>query len=122
MILQVPRELFPIRTEMLSPLVAVRLPTAEGLGALFAHHVDQLVKNASSYTPADAVGLAAIAVDLSAALHAHELENACSLPQATRRQALQAQKSEDPHHTSPADPRACGEDRSAMAWRSPMAG
>ncbi|MFD0344922.1 hypothetical protein ACFQ0M_00255 [Kitasatospora aburaviensis] len=84
-------EFFPISTKVLSPLVAVRLPTGDGLGALFTHHVDQLVKNASSYTPADAVRLAAITVDLSAALYAHELEDTGSLPPETHRQALQAQ-------------------------------
>ncbi|MFI6985916.1 helix-turn-helix domain-containing protein [Embleya sp. NPDC050154] len=90
-ILQVPRKLFPIRTETLDPLLAASLPSREGFGALLAGHLDQLVTNAAGYTPADAVRLAAITVDLSAALCSHELESNDTLPPETHRRAIQAQ-------------------------------
>ncbi|MEU2982715.1 helix-turn-helix domain-containing protein [Streptomyces hirsutus] len=91
MVMQVPKKLFPIRPKTLSPLTAVRLPSREGLGALVAHQLTQLVKHAPSYTAADTTRLATITLDILAALCAHELESTGALPADTRRQALQAQ-------------------------------
>ncbi|MYS81635.1 helix-turn-helix domain-containing protein [Embleya scabrispora] len=91
LILQIPRKLFPVRAETLSPLLAAPLASRDGLGALLAGHLDRLVTNAAGYTPADAVRLAAITVDLSAALCAHELESNGTLPPETHRRAIQAQ-------------------------------
>ncbi|WP_331754095.1 helix-turn-helix domain-containing protein [Streptomyces sp. NBC_00826] len=90
-ILQVPRELLPIRSQTLNPLIAVGLPQRGGLGALLSRHLAELTRNAPHCTAADAARLATITADLFAALCAHELETVDALPPETHRRALQTQ-------------------------------
>ncbi|MFG2563718.1 helix-turn-helix domain-containing protein [Streptomyces sp. NPDC048496] len=91
LLLQIPRTLLPVAQNALAQLTAVRLPGNKGIGAVLSRHLIELLKNASSYTPADAARLATITLDLLAALCAHHLEAAGSLPPETRTAALQVQ-------------------------------
>ncbi|WP_327233340.1 helix-turn-helix domain-containing protein [Streptomyces sp. NBC_01317] len=91
LVLQFPRTLFPVSTDALDQITAVRLPGQRGMGALLARHLIEIQENACDYTPADAARLTSITLDLLAALCAHHLEAVRSLPPETRRTALQVQ-------------------------------
>ncbi|WP_188197055.1 helix-turn-helix domain-containing protein [Nonomuraea sp. SYSU D8015] len=80
LIAQFPHTALPLPTSAVDRLLAVRLSGDEGIGALLAGLLCRLMAQPDEYTPADAVRLAAIIIDLVAALLAHELDVAPAAP------------------------------------------
>ncbi len=85
-----PRKLLPLPDNTTSKLVMTALPGSTGVGALVTSHVQHLIKHSDHYRPADAGRLAAVTVDLIAAMLAHHLGEGRTLPEHTQRHALLA--------------------------------
>ncbi|MFF4414372.1 helix-turn-helix domain-containing protein [Streptosporangium sp. NPDC001559] len=88
MVLQIPKAALPLPADKLTSMVSTHLPSHDGIGALFRHHLEHLVQHASGYTTDDAARLSAVTVDLFAAVCAHHLEATATLPPETHRQVL----------------------------------
>ncbi|WP_262698082.1 MULTISPECIES: AraC family transcriptional regulator [Streptomyces] len=84
----IPRALLPLPADAVDRLVAVGLPTREGLGALFAQFIARLATDTTHYAPADAARLGGVARDLAASLIAHHLGGDRVLPPETHQQTL----------------------------------
>ncbi|MFF4760725.1 helix-turn-helix domain-containing protein [Streptomyces sp. NPDC001292] len=85
---QLPRTLLPLPYERVLSLTAARIPADDGVAALLAGFLRQMTANAHSYTLADAGRLAAITVDLLAAVCAHHLEAEQQLQPETHHHSL----------------------------------
>lgn len=72
--LQLPRTLLPLPERKVRSLSAGRLPAGDGVGALLAGFLQQLSADAHTYTASDASRLAAVTVDLLAAVCARHLD------------------------------------------------
>ncbi|MFD8260749.1 AraC-like ligand-binding domain-containing protein [Streptomyces griseoluteus] len=86
--LQLPRTLLPLKANRLRSLIARPLSGTEGVGALLAGYLRQIIADTHSYTPADGSRLASVAVDLLTAVCAHQLDAEAALPPETHRRAL----------------------------------
>ncbi|GAA3136284.1 helix-turn-helix domain-containing protein [Streptosporangium carneum] len=86
-VLQIPKAALPLPDGRLASLTSTRLSAHDGVGALLRHHLEELLRHASSYTAADATRLSAITVDLFTAVCAHHLDVA-ALPLETHQQIL----------------------------------
>lgn len=87
-VVQFPEELLPLPPDQVDRLLAVRLPGRDGLGALLAGSLRELLSGA---TGGHAARLADISLDLLAALLARELGVEPEPPRRTRHRALLAQ-------------------------------
>ncbi|AVH55897.1 MULTISPECIES: helix-turn-helix domain-containing protein [Streptomyces] len=85
---QVPRALLPLPQDGVRSLTAARLSGGTGVGGLLACFLKQLIGHDGSYTPADAVRLTTVLVDLLAAVCAHHLEAERLLPLETQHHTL----------------------------------
>lgn len=86
--MQFPRSLVPLSSRTVDRFLATRLSGQEGIGALLCGCLRELAKGTARYRAADASRLITIALDLLAALLAHELDAQDALPPQTRQQAL----------------------------------
>lgn len=71
---EIPKAMVPIPRDLAARVVGRRIPGQEGMGALFATFLTQLVSDTGRYRPADAPRLAVVAVDLVSALFSHVLD------------------------------------------------
>ncbi|MET8146627.1 helix-turn-helix domain-containing protein [Sphaerisporangium sp. NPDC005288] len=90
-VVQVSRASLGLRSTTVARLAAVPFSAKEGIGAVLAGHLVELMKNACDYTRSDTVALGAVTVDLIAAACAHQLDATACLSPETRQRALLAQ-------------------------------
>ncbi|MEO3973137.1 helix-turn-helix domain-containing protein [Streptomyces sp. CAU 1734] len=90
-IIQLPRYSLRLPADRTDGLLARRLHSDSGLGAVLTGHVNTVAAHADAYTPQDAVHLGAVTRDLATAFLAHHLDAMGQLPRETRRQALLAE-------------------------------
>ncbi|MEU1879847.1 helix-turn-helix domain-containing protein [Streptosporangium sp. NPDC020072] len=88
LVLQVPKAALSLPADALTSLASVSLPSRDGVGALLHRYLEELMRNASGYTMADASRLSAVTVALFTAMCAHHLEATEALPPETHRQVL----------------------------------
>ncbi|RJL22941.1 helix-turn-helix domain-containing protein [Bailinhaonella thermotolerans] len=69
-----PHTALPVPASAAERLLVTRLPGREGVGALLAAFLHRLMRHADQYTPADAIRLSTVLLDLLAALLSHELD------------------------------------------------
>ncbi|MFF4602206.1 helix-turn-helix domain-containing protein [Streptomyces sp. NPDC001339] len=86
--LEVPKALLPLPRDMARRIVGAPVSAREGMGALLAGFLTQLIADPAAYRPSDRPRLAALVTDLVAALFAHLLEAGACLPPETHRRAL----------------------------------
>lgn len=86
--LQLPRTMVPLKANRLRSLIARPLPGTEGVGALLAGYLRQIIADTDSYTPSDGFRLASVAVDLLTMVCAHQLDAEAALPPEIHRRAL----------------------------------
>ncbi|MFF9128460.1 helix-turn-helix domain-containing protein [Streptomyces sp. NPDC014889] len=87
-LLQFPRRLLPLPETAVAPLCGTLLSGREGVGRLLSQLLTSLVETHADVTPADCVRLGNTAVDLTAALLAHQIDRPAALPPESRQQAL----------------------------------
>ncbi|WP_344744743.1 helix-turn-helix domain-containing protein [Streptosporangium vulgare] len=78
LILQFPRDLLPLPASAAERLLAVRLSGRDGIGGLLSGYLHQLIAQLDSRSPSEALRLSTVALDLVAALLAHELDTDAS--------------------------------------------
>lgn len=108
-LLRLPRAFLPLADGRADCLLAERLPSRSGSGALLGPYLTSLPEAARTAGPAELARLGAIGVDLAASLLAARIGDQHSLPAETRRTALLARISAfiDHHLTDPSlDPAA----------------
>lgn len=88
LLVQLPRELLPLPADRIRSLTAVPMSARDGLGALLAGYLTQLVTGADGYTAADCPRLATITLDLLTSLCAHHLDAERTVPPEAHRQTL----------------------------------
>nr|WP_309302193.1 helix-turn-helix domain-containing protein [Streptomyces sp. NBRC 110611] len=86
--LEVPKALLPLPCGLAGRIVGAAVSGREGMGALLAGFLTQLVADPAAYRPADRPRLATLVTDLVAALFAHILEAGDCLSPETHRRAL----------------------------------
>lgn len=86
--LEVPKTMLPLPRVMTSSTVPRQVSTRDGVGALLAQFLTQLITDTTPYQPSDGPRLGTVLSDLVAALFAHTLDTGNSLPADTRRRAL----------------------------------
>ena len=86
--LEVPKALLPLPRDMAGRIVGAPVSAREGMGALLAQFLTQLIADPAAYQPSDRPRLANVVTPLVAALFAHLLEADDCLPAETHRQAL----------------------------------
>ncbi|WP_436758839.1 helix-turn-helix domain-containing protein [Streptosporangium sp. V21-05] len=74
LILQFPRDVLPLPASAVERLLAVRLPGRDGIGGLLNGYLHQLITQPGRRSSSDALRLSTVALDLVAALLAHELD------------------------------------------------
>ncbi|MET8144409.1 hypothetical protein ABZU32_29225 [Sphaerisporangium sp. NPDC005288] len=89
-VVQVSRASLGLRSALVERLAAAPFSAKEGIGAVLAGHLTELVKNAGDYTRADTVALGAVTVDLIAAACAHQVDATDRLSPEARQRALLA--------------------------------
>ncbi|MFC4534020.1 helix-turn-helix domain-containing protein [Sphaerisporangium dianthi] len=89
-VVQVSRTALGLRSTTVERLAAVPFSAEEGIAAVLAGHLIELVKHAGDYTRADTVALGAVTVDLIAAACAHQLDATDRLSPEARQRALLA--------------------------------
>lgn len=87
--IRVPRAMLP-RPVLADQLIGTGLPNHTGMRTLLAGYLRELIKPSARFSAADATTLGGIAVDLVAALLAHETDTVSSLEAETRQRALLA--------------------------------
>ncbi|QES50514.1 AraC family transcriptional regulator [Streptomyces venezuelae] len=87
-IVHLPRAAVPLPEARINGLLARRLPTGTGMGALLAGFLRGAVDQADSWNGRDTVRLGSVAMELSTAFLAHHLDATAALPPETRRQTL----------------------------------
>jgi AraC-like DNA-binding protein len=87
----IPRELVRLPDEQADRLDTVALSAGDGIGALLAHFITRVARDAASYQDADTTWLSSALVDLFSAALAHRLDAVRALPAESRRHALQLQ-------------------------------
>ncbi|MER6839422.1 helix-turn-helix domain-containing protein [Streptomyces platensis] len=86
--LEVPKAMLPLPSDMARCAVPRRLPSREGIGALVAHFLTQLIADAARYHPSDGPRLGVVLSDLVTALVAHAFESDNALRPDTHRRVL----------------------------------
>ncbi|OIK01344.1 AraC family transcriptional regulator [Streptomyces sp. MUSC 14] len=86
--LEVPKALLPLPRDMAARIVGAPVSAREGMGALLARFLTQLIADPAAYQPSDRPRLAAVVTPLVSALFAHLLEAGDCLPPETHQQAL----------------------------------
>ncbi len=86
--LHLPRALFPLPENKVDRLLAHALPSATGVGAVFARHLVSIVQEAKTFTEGDGQRLGVMTWDLATAFLAHHIDASARLPPRTRRQLL----------------------------------
>ncbi|MEU8378577.1 helix-turn-helix domain-containing protein [Streptosporangium sp. NPDC048865] len=84
----VPRELLPLRPDLVGQVCAVRLQGRKGVGALLRQFLVQVVRNADTYRPTDTGRLGGVCIDLLTALLAHHLEADRMVPHESHQRTL----------------------------------
>ncbi|MER5644283.1 helix-turn-helix domain-containing protein [Streptosporangium sp. NPDC002524] len=74
LILQFPRDVLPLPASAAERLLAVRMSGKDGIGGLLSGYLHQLLAQPARRSPSDALRLSTVALDLVAALLAHELD------------------------------------------------
>ncbi|MGW6704555.1 AraC-like ligand-binding domain-containing protein [Streptomyces sp. NPDC054956] len=88
MILQIPRNVLPLRTQRLDQLLARRIPGRRGIAAILASFMTALEDHGPECTPAELRRLDTVAIDLATACLAQHLDSEEQLPAEVRAQAL----------------------------------
>ncbi|MEU5876698.1 helix-turn-helix domain-containing protein [Spirillospora sp. NPDC047279] len=91
LLLRFPRSLLPLPPQDLRRLSAVRIPGDQGVGALSSQFLLQLARHMHELSPADAVRLSTLTLDVLAVALASALDAESAIPPHTRRRALMAQ-------------------------------
>ncbi|MER6345970.1 AraC-like ligand-binding domain-containing protein [Streptomyces sp. NPDC001595] len=91
MLLRFPRSSLPLPSRDLRRLSGLRIPGAEGVGALSSHFLLQLARRMNELSPADTTRLSTLTLDVLTAALAHALDVQEAVPSHTRRRALTAQ-------------------------------
>ncbi|MFF9852630.1 AraC family transcriptional regulator [Streptomyces litmocidini] len=86
--LQVPRDVLPLRTRRIDRLLASRIPGGHGLGAVLASFLGSLEGHAGQCAPEDLPRLGSVVVDLAAGCLAQNLDAEEQLPAEARARAL----------------------------------
>ncbi|MEV8633658.1 helix-turn-helix domain-containing protein [Streptosporangium sp. NPDC051023] len=108
LVLQVPKAELSLPADVFTSLASVSLPSQDGVGALLHRYLEELMRNSSGYTAADASRLSAVTVALFTAMCAHHLETTETLPPETRRQVLKTRIHAFIQHNL-GDPALCAE-------------
>ncbi|MDA5282692.1 helix-turn-helix domain-containing protein [Streptomyces sp. Isolate_45] len=87
-VLHLPRALVPLPEAKVDRLLARALPSATGVGAVFARHLGSVVEEAATFTEGDGQRLGVLTWDLATAFLAHHLDASDRLPPHTRHQLL----------------------------------
>ncbi|MEU8158748.1 helix-turn-helix domain-containing protein [Micromonospora parva] len=91
LLLRFPRSLLPLPPRELRRLSAVRIPGAQGIGALSSQFLLQLARHMDELSPLDAARLSTLTIDVLTAALANALDVQSAVPSHTRRRALIAQ-------------------------------
>lgn len=86
--LNVPKQLLPLPADKVDSLLATRLPSEHGLGAVVADTLRSIRNQAPYCTPADAARLGTVALDLLVALLSRHFDDGRPVPPESRRIAL----------------------------------
>ncbi|MCX4981334.1 AraC family transcriptional regulator [Streptomyces sp. NBC_00572] len=87
-ILQLPRDVLPLRADRLDRLLAGRMSGGSGLGAILADFLRSLVVHGGACTPDELSRIGATAIDLAAACLAQNTDAGKQLPAEVRARAL----------------------------------
>lgn len=87
-ILHLPRSLVPLPEDKVARLLSRALPSATGIGAVFARHLTSVVQEAPTLTEGDGQRLGVMTWDLATAFLAHHIDASDRLPPQTRHQVL----------------------------------
>ncbi|MFI0425268.1 helix-turn-helix domain-containing protein [Spongiactinospora sp. 9N601] len=79
-VLQFPKHLLPLPAARVARLLAVPLPATRGIGRLLTRFVTTLTEDRIDFTPFDALRLGHTAVDLTAAVLSHHLDEEAPSP------------------------------------------
>jgi AraC-like DNA-binding protein len=88
LLLRFPRSLLPLPSRELRRLSAVRIPGAQGIGALSSQFLLHLARHMHELNPSDTARLSTLTLDVLTAALAHELDADDSVPQPSRHRAL----------------------------------
>ncbi|MEU8157154.1 helix-turn-helix domain-containing protein [Micromonospora sp. NPDC048986] len=91
LLLRFPRSLLPLPSRELRRLSAVRIPGAQGIGALSSQFLLHLAQHMDELSPLDAARLSTLTIDVLTAALANALDLQSAVPSHTRRRALMAQ-------------------------------
>ena len=91
LLLRFPRLLLPLPAWELRRLSAVRIPGAQGIGALSSQFLLHLARHMDELSPLDAARLSTLTIDVLTAALANALDVQSAVPSHTRRRALMAQ-------------------------------
>ncbi|MGA4875561.1 helix-turn-helix domain-containing protein [Streptomyces lydicamycinicus] len=86
--LQIPQSMLPLSSGMACRAVPRRMPSREGIGALLAQFLTQLIADTARYQPSDGPRLGVVLSDLVTALVAHALESDNAVRSDPRRRVL----------------------------------
>ncbi|MCX5391149.1 AraC family transcriptional regulator [Streptomyces sp. NBC_00094] len=87
-ILQLPRDVLPLRSNRLDGLLARRMPGGHGVGAVLVDFLRSLVRHGGDCTPDELQRIGSTAVDLAAACLAQNLDAEQQLPAEVRARAV----------------------------------
>ncbi|MGA5504044.1 helix-turn-helix domain-containing protein [Streptomyces umbrinus] len=91
LLLRFPRSLLPLPDQDLRRLSAVRIPGAQGIGALSSQFLLQLAQHLHELSPADTARLSTLTLDVLTTALADALDTPSAVPPHTRQRALMAQ-------------------------------
>ncbi|MCX5117249.1 helix-turn-helix domain-containing protein [Micromonospora sp. NBC_00362] len=91
LLLRFPRSLLPLPPRELRRLSAVRIPGAQGIGALSSQFLLRLARHMDELSPSDAARLSTLTIDVLTAALANALDVQSAVPSHTQRRALMAQ-------------------------------
>jgi AraC-like DNA-binding protein len=83
-----PHSALPLPPRRVDDLLAARLPSGTGIGALLAHHLCHIAEHPDQYQPSDATRLGDIMLDLISSVLAQQLDIEQVLPARVQQQAL----------------------------------
>ncbi|RKN39427.1 helix-turn-helix domain-containing protein [Micromonospora endolithica] len=88
LVLVIPHQALPLRSDRLAPMFGARLSGTEGVGALLAQFLTQVSTHPEQYHAADAARLGTVALDLAATMLGRHLVSDDAVPREVRRRAL----------------------------------
>ncbi|WUR85859.1 helix-turn-helix domain-containing protein [Streptomyces phaeochromogenes] len=91
LLLRFPRSLMPLPDQDLRRLSAVRIPGAQGIGALSSQFLLQLARHLHELSPSDTARLSTLTLDVLTTALADALDTPSAVPPHTRQRALMAQ-------------------------------